>query len=79
MWFSSVAEWVRTWRNRWDSFCLVSPNWTVQLPDGQYAGCGTGGFMPRNEFVAYLERYAAESGAPIARARCRQFAAVPAG
>ena len=25
-----VAE---TWRSRrWDSFCLVTPNWTVQLP-----------------------------------------------
>ena len=54
-----------TWRNRWDSFCLVSPNWTVQLPDGQYAGSEPDGFMPRDEFVAYLERYAAESGAPL--------------
>ena len=54
-----------TWRNRWDSFCLVTPNWTVQLPDGRYAGPEPDGFMPRDEFVAYLERYAAESGAPI--------------
>ena len=22
----------QTWRERWDSFCLVTPNWTVQLP-----------------------------------------------
>ncbi len=54
-----------TWRNRWDSFCLVSPNWAVQLPEGQYAGSEPDGFMPRDEFVAYLQRYAAESGAPI--------------
>ena len=27
-----------TWRNRWDSLCLVTPNWSVQLPDGHYAG-----------------------------------------
>jgi len=54
-----------TWRNRWDSFSLVTPNWTVQLPEGQYAGSEPDGFMPRDEFVAYLERYAAESGAPI--------------
>ena len=54
-----------TWRNRWDSFCLVTPNWSVQLPDGHYAGLEPDGFMPRDEFVAYLERYAAESGAPI--------------
>ena len=22
----------QTWRDRWDSFCLVTPNWTVRLP-----------------------------------------------
>jgi putative flavoprotein involved in K+ transport len=55
----------QTWRNRWDSFCLVSPNWAIQLPDGHYTGPEPDGFMPRDEFVAYLERYAAESGAPI--------------
>ena len=55
----------QTWRNRWDSFCLVTPNWTVQLPDGRYTGPEPDGFMPRDEFVAYLERYAAESQVPI--------------
>jgi putative flavoprotein involved in K+ transport len=54
-----------TWRNRWDSFCLVTPNWTVQLPDGHYAGLEPDGFMTRDEFVAYLERYAGESGTPM--------------
>ena len=33
-----------TWRSRWDSFCLVTPNWAVQLPDGQYAGPEPDGF-----------------------------------
>ena len=23
----------QSWRGRWDSFCLVTPNWSVQLPD----------------------------------------------
>ena len=27
-----------TWRGRWESFCLVIPNWTVRLPGGHYAG-----------------------------------------
>jgi putative flavoprotein involved in K+ transport len=54
-----------TWRNRWDSLCLVTPNWSVQLPDGHYAGPEPDGFMPRDEFVAYLERYAAQSQVPI--------------
>jgi cation diffusion facilitator CzcD-associated flavoprotein CzcO len=43
-----------TWRSRWDSFSLVTPNWTVQLPDGHYAGPEPDGFMPRDDFVAYL-------------------------
>ena len=24
----------QSWRDRWDSFCLVTPNWYVQLPGG---------------------------------------------
>ena len=52
-----------TWRGRWDSFCLVTPNWSVQLPDGHYDGPDPDGFMPRDEIVSYLERYAA--GAPV--------------
>ena len=26
----------QTWRGRWDSFCLVTPNWSVQLPGHPY-------------------------------------------
>jgi putative flavoprotein involved in K+ transport len=46
----------QTWRGRWDSFCLVTPNWTLQLPDFPYDGDDPDGFMPRDEVVAYLER-----------------------
>ena len=28
----------QTWRGRWDSFCLVTPNWSLQLPDHAYSG-----------------------------------------
>ncbi len=55
----------QTWRDRWDSFCLVTPNWSVRLPGGIYAGDDPDGFMPRDEIVAHLERYAAASGAPV--------------
>jgi Pyridine nucleotide-disulphide oxidoreductase len=51
----------QTWRDRWDSFCLVTPNWTVQLPGYAYDGADPDGFMPRDEIVAYVERYAAEA------------------
>src|SRR6476660_2622939 len=55
----------QTWRGRWDSFCLVTPNWSVQLPGHPYDREDPDGFMPRDELVAYLERYAAGFGAPV--------------
>jgi putative flavoprotein involved in K+ transport len=57
-----VAE---TWRRRWDSFCLVTPNWTVQLPGWDYAGAEPDGYMPREELVAFIEGYAKAIGAPV--------------
>jgi putative flavoprotein involved in K+ transport len=55
----------QTWRARWDSFCLVTPNWTVQLPGGGYDGDDPDGFMPRDDIVAHFARYAASFGAPV--------------
>jgi putative flavoprotein involved in K+ transport len=54
-----------TWRGRWDSFCLVTPNWSVRLPGHPYDGDDPDGFMPRDEIVAYLERYAGGFEAPV--------------
>jgi putative flavoprotein involved in K+ transport len=54
-----------TWRRRWDTFCLVTPNWTVQLPGGSYDGADPDGYMPRDEVVAHLERYARSFSAPV--------------
>jgi len=55
----------KTWRDRWDSFCLVTPNWSVQLPGGAYAGDDPDGFMPRDDIVRHLETYAASFAAPV--------------
>jgi putative flavoprotein involved in K+ transport len=55
----------QTWRGRWDSFCLVTPNWSLQLPGYHYAGLDPDGYMPRDELVAYLEQYAAGFAAPL--------------
>jgi putative flavoprotein involved in K+ transport len=55
----------QTWRDRWDSFCLVTPNWSVQLPGGAYAGHEPDGFMPRDEVVEHLETYRASFAAPV--------------
>jgi putative flavoprotein involved in K+ transport len=51
----------QTWRDRWESFCLVTPNWTVRLPEQPYDGDDPDGFMHRDEVVSYLERYASEA------------------
>ena len=55
----------QAWRDRWDSFCLVTPNWTIQLPDGAYDGGDPDGFLPRDELVRFFERYAARVDAPV--------------
>lgn len=55
----------QTWRDRWESFCLVTPNWSVRLPGGEYRGVDPDGFMPRDEIVRHLEAYAASFRAPV--------------
>jgi putative flavoprotein involved in K+ transport len=55
----------QSWRDRWDSFCLVTPNWGVQLPGGAYAGDDPDGYLPRDEIVGYLEGYAAGAAGEI--------------
>ena len=48
------------WRHgRWDSFTLVTPNWSVRLPGFPYQGGDPDGFMPGVDVVRYLEQYAA--------------------
>jgi putative flavoprotein involved in K+ transport len=54
-----------SWRRRWDSFCLVIPNWTVQLPGAHSDGPDGEGFMARDEVVAYRTGYARYLGAPV--------------
>jgi putative flavoprotein involved in K+ transport len=55
-----------TWRHgRWDSFTLVTPNWTVRLPGFPYQGGDPDGFMPRVDVVRHLEQYVASFQAPV--------------
>lgn len=53
------------WRRRWDSFTLVTPNWTFRLPGAEYAGDQRDGFMPRTEIIARFERYVADNSLPV--------------
>jgi len=57
---------MHAWRTqRWDSFCLVTPNWQCELPDYPYRGKDPHGFMVKDEILAYLDGFAAHVGAPI--------------
>lgn len=53
------------WRQRWDSFTLVTPNWMFRLPGAEYSGHNPGGFMPRDAIVATFEDYAANNALPV--------------
>jgi putative flavoprotein involved in K+ transport len=54
-----------TWRGRWDSFCLVTPNWSMQLPGQPYDGANPDAFDPRDEIVGFLSRYATRFELPV--------------
>jgi putative flavoprotein involved in K+ transport len=55
-----------SWRSkRWDSFCLVTPNWQCKLPGYPYPGADTHGFMKKDEIVQYIEEYAASFEPPV--------------
>lgn len=55
----------QSWSDRWDSFCLVLPNWTAKLAGHPYTGPDPDGFMPRDAIVDYLASYAASFDAPV--------------
>jgi hypothetical protein len=54
------------WRaERWDSFCLVTPNHQCRLPGHPYQGDDPEGFMPRDEVADYIERFAKKFRPPV--------------
>lgn len=60
------ARAVHAWSSqRWDSFCLVTPNWQCDLPGHPYDGPDPDGFMKRDEIVAYLRAFVAKVNPPI--------------
>ena len=50
---------------RWDSFCLVTPNWQCKLPGYHYPGNDPNGFMLKDEIVRYVQNYAKLIEAPV--------------
>jgi putative flavoprotein involved in K+ transport len=54
------------WRNhRWDTFCLVTPNWQCTLPGHPYTGPDPKGFMVKDDIIRYVEGFAASFGPPL--------------
>ncbi|MGH8789119.1 MAG: MSMEG_0569 family flavin-dependent oxidoreductase [Cupriavidus necator] len=55
-----------TWRTqRWDAFCLVTPNWQCSLPGYPYQGDDPHGFMKKDEITAYLDGFIRTIDAPV--------------
>ncbi|MBS3785001.1 MAG: NAD(P)-binding domain-containing protein [Anaerolineae bacterium] len=60
------ARVANAWRDhRWDSFTLVTPSWTLGLPDTAYDGDDPEGFLTRREVVDYLEAFAGRFDPPV--------------
>jgi putative flavoprotein involved in K+ transport len=54
------------WQDRrWDTFCLVTPNWQCRLPGFPYRGGDPEGFMGRAEIVGYIQEYAKSFDLPV--------------
>jgi putative flavoprotein involved in K+ transport len=64
--FEKAEKAGNAWRNdRWDSFTLVTPNWSIQLPGAHYDGNDPDGFLKKDEVVAYFERYVEKFNFPV--------------
>lgn len=60
------GEVANSWRReRWESLRLLTPNWQSRLPGCQYDGPDPDGYMTMDEVIAFIERFAAISRAPV--------------
>jgi putative flavoprotein involved in K+ transport len=53
------------WQDRWDAFCLNTPNFSLALPGMPYDGPAPEGFIPRNDLIGHFRHYAESIGAPV--------------
>jgi putative flavoprotein involved in K+ transport len=59
------GEIAQSWRQRWDSLRLLTPNWMSRLPGYRYEGDDPDGYMTTPEVVEYLSTYAERIAAPV--------------
>jgi putative flavoprotein involved in K+ transport len=61
-----AAQPAKVWRNeRWDSFTLVIPTWAFSMPEADLTGHDPDGFLPREEVIAFFDRYVAQFALPV--------------
>lgn len=54
-----------SWRTRWDSLRILTPNWQSRLPGFRYEGDDPHGYMTASEVVGHLDKYARCIHAPV--------------
>ena len=59
------GEVASSWRSRWDSLRLLTPNWQSRLPGHRYDGDDPDGFMTMPEVIRFLSSYATTIEAPV--------------
>jgi len=47
----------KAWRERWDSFTFITPNWMIRLPGAEYQGDEPDSFMARKNIIDYFKDY----------------------
>jgi len=52
-------------KQRWDSFCLVTPNWQCKLPGYDYMGNDPHGFMVKDEIIRFVDGFAKTFSPPV--------------
>jgi putative flavoprotein involved in K+ transport len=59
------GEIANSWRERWDSLRLLTPNWQSRLPGHCYDGSDPDGYMSRSQVVEFIDSYARIISAPV--------------
>lgn len=54
-----------SWKARWDSLRLLTPNWQSRLPGFRYEGADPDGYMTAAEVVDHIGAYAERIDAPV--------------
>lgn len=72
---------MHSWRDaRWDSFCLVTPNFQCRLPGHPYAEGDPNGFMVKDELNAWLADWLEQGDFPVrAHTKVQSVRACPQG